>query len=103
MVNGILIDTEEDTSSKPIAANKGFFSGRARAMILRKEDAVVGAAEKTPGSTLDSTEGLFMGDCDGVEVLGLDLLLCVRVVVKVLESIGKRRWGCTPKLRPPEL
>lgn len=74
MVNGILIDTEDDTNSKPIAANKGFFSGRARATILRKEDAVVGAAEKVPGSTLDSSESLFVGNCDGVEVLGLDSL-----------------------------
>lgn len=104
MVNGILIDTEEDTSSKPIAVIKGFFSGRARAAILRKEDALVGVFEKVPGSTLDNTEGFFVGGGGGVEEeLGLDSLGCGRVVAKVLETIGKRRGvcnrECTPKLR----
>ena len=41
IVNGTLIDTVLETRSKPIAMPSGFFSGRARAAILRNEDALL--------------------------------------------------------------
>ena len=37
-VKGTLIDTAEDINNSPIAMSNGFFSGLARAKILRKED-----------------------------------------------------------------
>lgn len=40
MVNGMLIDTVEDTRRREMAIPSGFRSGLARAMILRKEDAL---------------------------------------------------------------
>ena len=36
-VNGILIETEEETRRSPMAVKRGRRSGRARAMILRND------------------------------------------------------------------
>ena len=41
IVNGTLIETELETRSRPIAMPSGFFSGSARAAILRNEDALL--------------------------------------------------------------
>lgn len=39
-VNGMLIETEDETSNKPTANDKGFFSGLAKATIFRNDDAL---------------------------------------------------------------
>jgi len=39
-VNGILIETEDETSSKPTANVRGLFSGLAKATIFRNDDAL---------------------------------------------------------------
>lgn len=38
IVKGTLIETEDETSSSPMAVRRGFFSGLARATTLRKDD-----------------------------------------------------------------
>ena len=38
MVKGTLIDTVEETNNSPIAMSNGFFSGLAKAKILRKDE-----------------------------------------------------------------
>jgi hypothetical protein len=58
MVNGMLIDTEDETKSKPMAISNGFRSGLARDMIFRNEDAVGGEWVNIPGRTLDNIEDL---------------------------------------------
>ena len=55
-VKGMLIETEEDTRSNPIAASKGFFSGFARDTILPNDDAL-SEAVKLFGSSRESMEG----------------------------------------------
>lgn len=60
MVKGMLIDTEDETKSKPMAIISGFRSGLARDTIFRKEDAVGGGWANVPGRTLDNIE-----DCVG--------------------------------------
>lgn len=58
MVNGILMDTEDETSNKPMAIVKGFRSGFASANIFRKEDALWGALLSTEeGNTRDRIDG----------------------------------------------
>ena len=42
IVKGILIDTVEEANNSPIAMSNGFFSGLARAKILRKEETFCG-------------------------------------------------------------
>ena len=39
-VNGMLIETEEETSNKPTANVRDFFSGLAKATIFRNDDAL---------------------------------------------------------------
>lgn len=50
IVNGMLIETEDETSNNPIAMSRGFRSGLARATIFRKDDAVSGDFLKIEGS-----------------------------------------------------
>lgn len=39
-VNGMLIDTEEEINNNPTANDRGFFSGLAKAMIFRNDEAL---------------------------------------------------------------
>jgi hypothetical protein len=70
IVKGTLMDTEDDTSSKPMACSSGFLSGFARDMILRKEDALWGASGrlKDDGSleSIDDFSGGFVGGIMGL-------------------------------------
>jgi hypothetical protein len=58
MVKGMLMDTDEDTSSNPTAANRGFRSGFASIIIFRNEDAFRGALENDNGRTRESIDSL---------------------------------------------
>jgi hypothetical protein len=62
MVNGMLMDTEEEISSNPTADVKGFFSGLARFTIARKDDAVLEASPPEEGITLDRIERFGLSD-----------------------------------------
>jgi hypothetical protein len=53
MVNGILIETEDETSNSPTARVRGFFSGLASLMIARKEDAVLEVSPLEDGISRD--------------------------------------------------
>ena len=69
MENGTLIDTAEETRSKPIAISKGFFSGLAKATIfLKDEELCCGVARNAAGSILLSIEGFGATDGFGVGV-----------------------------------
>lgn len=61
IVKGMLIETDEDTSSNPIAVARGFRSGFASPTIFRKDDADLGVSANVEGRTRDKTEG-FGGD-----------------------------------------
>jgi hypothetical protein len=58
--NGMLIETVEDMSSRPMAIDRGFFSGLANATILRKDDELDPSLDALSelGKILDSTPGL---------------------------------------------
>ena len=56
-VNGMLIDTALDTTSKPMDIARGFLSGFASATILRNEDAVFPFSANDAGRTRERTEG----------------------------------------------
>ena len=66
-VNGMLIDTEDETSNNPTANVKGFFSGLAKAMIFRNDDTLLLFPAVT-GNMRDRNERLGAGDV-GVGVL----------------------------------
>lgn len=57
-VNGMLIDTALDTTRSPMDIARGFLSGFASAIILRKEDAVFPFSANDAGMTRERTEGL---------------------------------------------
>ena len=68
IVNGTLIETALDTMSNPIAIPRGFFSGRASATILRKEDALL------PDScALDGSSRLHIDLLGLLDLLSVDL------------------------------
>lgn len=79
-VNGILIETDEETRRSPMAVKRGRRSGRARAMILRNDveveiDASV-LEEKKDGRKRERMEGRVgedwgVGDDVGARVVGL--------------------------------
>jgi hypothetical protein len=50
IVNGMLMETEDEINNNPIATSKGFRSGLASAAIFRKEEAVSGDFLKIEGS-----------------------------------------------------
>lgn len=60
IVNGILIETEDETSNNPIAMSNGFRSGFAREMIFRNDEAVSGDFLKS-----DRTDGFGEGGVTG--------------------------------------
>lgn len=85
-VNGILIETELETTSSPIDIASGLRSGFASATILRKEEAVLPVSANDAGRTRERTEGfgaggevgngggvcgLFEGESDSDGVAGL--------------------------------
>ena len=59
-VNGMLIETEDETSNKPMANVRGFFSGLAKATIFRKDDALWLSFAVT-ASIRDHIEGFGVG------------------------------------------
>ncbi len=63
-VNGMDIDTVDETKSKPTAMDSGFRSGFARATILRNEEVV---SDDEEGNIRDTMEG-FWGDSLGCVV-----------------------------------
>jgi hypothetical protein len=65
IVKGMLIETDEDTSSNPIAVTRGLRSGLASATILRKEDTELAGSANVEGRTRDNTEG-FEGGTSGL-------------------------------------
>lgn len=67
MVNGILMDTVEDTRRSETAIPRGFASGLASATILRNEEALLVVSETDAGRKRDSH------DCFSPEVLGGDI------------------------------
>jgi len=93
MVKGMLMDTEDETKSKPIAIDSGLFSGLARATIFRNEDAVGGALANVPGRSLDS-----IGDVDGGLGDGVGLAFsesdCVARVLEAIRKYAGNCWGC---------
>ncbi|SRR6266702_1415907 len=88
-VNGMLNDTDEETSRSPIAVNRGRRSGRARATILRNEVDVgtdpSAFGEKEDGRKRERMERRVGGECEGVG----------------LEDVGARVVGLVTKKRPP--
>lgn len=65
MVNGILIDTVEDTRRREMAIPSGFRSGLASAIILRKEDALFVVSWTDEGRKRVSHERFTSDDLDG--------------------------------------
>jgi hypothetical protein len=61
IVNGTLIATEEDTSNKPTASSRGFFSCLASATIFRNEELLPGAGCRADGRNLVSPEIFLTG------------------------------------------
>jgi hypothetical protein len=92
MVKGMLMDTEDETKSKPIAIDSGFRSGLARATIFRNEDAVGGALENVPGRSLDSIGDVDGGLGDGVGLASLESGWVARVLDAIRKYTGSR-WG----------
>src|SRR6266478_2002877 len=66
-VNGMLIETEDETSNRPTANVRGFFSGLAKATIFRNDDALWLSFAVT-ARIRDHNEGLGVGGV-GVGVL----------------------------------
>lgn len=64
-VNGMLIDTALDTTSKQMDIARGFLSGFASATILRNEDAVFPFSANEEGRTRERTEGFGAGGSAG--------------------------------------
>ena len=60
ILNGIDIDTEDETNKSPIAVKRGFRSGLARAMILRADAALLGAGETEEGSIREKKDGFLV-------------------------------------------
>ena len=60
-VNGILIETEDETNNKPTASMRGFFSGFAKATIFRNDDALWLSFAVT-ANVRDHNEGFGVGD-----------------------------------------
>jgi hypothetical protein len=89
MVKGMLMDTEDETKSKPMAIDSGFRSGLARAMIFRNEDAVGGALANAPGRSLDSIGDVDGGLEDGVGLTSLES----GCVARALRKYTGNRWG----------
>lgn len=76
-VNGMLIDTAEEINKRPIAMRRGFRSGLAKAIILRKEETLEEESEKSLegsnrqlrfGGVGDRDTGLAAGDDVSVEL-----------------------------------
>jgi len=89
-VNGMLIETEDETSNKPTANVRGFFSGLAKATIFPNDDALWLSFEVT-ASIRDHNEGFGVGD------VGTGVLY-VREDPKKLESgvdcgTARRHWN----------
>lgn len=59
-VNGMLIETEDETSNKPTANVRGFFSGLAKATIFRNDDALWLSFEAT-ARIRDHNDGFGVG------------------------------------------
>ena len=53
IANGMLIDTEDETRSNPMAVMRGLRSGFAKASIFWNDDALAGSLEKIAGRNLD--------------------------------------------------
>ena len=66
-VNGMLIETEDETSNNPTANVRGFFSGLAKATIFRNDD-TLWLSFGVMGSIRDHNEGF------GVGVVGAGVL-----------------------------
>jgi hypothetical protein len=60
-VKGMLIETEDETSNKPTANERGFFSGFAKAAIFRNDDALWFSFAVTE-TIRDHNEGFGVGD-----------------------------------------
>ena len=61
MVNGMLIDTDEETSKSPTAMPRGFFSGFASATIDLNEEALFDASPEVEGRNRDKNERVGFG------------------------------------------
>jgi hypothetical protein len=61
MVKGTLIDTVEDINNSPMAMSNGFFSGLARAKILRKEETFCGVLLRIGGGRNRESIVVFLG------------------------------------------
>jgi hypothetical protein len=62
MVKGMLIDTEDETKSNPIAIPSGFRSGFAKPTIFRSEEVVSGARKTDSGRIRERKVEGFGGD-----------------------------------------
>ena len=91
-VNGMLIDTDEETSKRPIAVRRGRRSGRARANILRNdvdvETAASASGEIEDGRNRERIERRVAGVGEGWEDVDVD-------------DVGARMAGLVAKSRPP--
>lgn len=78
MVNGTLIDTEEEISKRPIAIRSGFFSAFASATIFRREVVLCG-----PLLARDAGNSRDKKDVFGVCVIGVGVEVGVGVALVV--------------------
>ena len=62
MVNGMLMDTEDEMKRRPTARVKGLFSGLARLTMARKEDAVLLGSSPEVAMSLASIDRFGFGD-----------------------------------------
>lgn len=60
-MNGMLIETDDETSNNPTANERGFFSGLAKATIFRNDDALW-LSFAVSASVRDHNEGFGIGD-----------------------------------------
>lgn len=91
-VNGMLIDTEEDTNNKPTANVKGFLSGFAKATILRNDDALWLSFDVT-ANIRDHNERFCVGD------VGAGVLYVRRDTNRLTRGVG---GGVATRGRNPE-
>lgn len=62
MVKGMLMDTEDEMKRRPTARVNGFFSGLARLIMARKEDAVLLGSSPEVAMSLDNIVRFSFGD-----------------------------------------
>ena len=96
MVKGILIDTDDETSSSPMAIPSGFFSGLASATIFRNDDALlVVSAANDVGRIRDQNDRFGVGGWSFFSTVEDSFCLgCEGVVRNLRVEIAEERCHC---------